>query len=208
MSIEGLSKAEAQATDQSIVDALKQSPEFVLAAVVQDGNAASHGYRVVQLMAENADDIANARRLGASIVPYQVFATSFQALNAGMFSSQALNFWHKLIYTYKVGFLLDPGVFLRNSIDSTLKNLTSTDGNVARVSRTNVRAIKMLHRYNQVLDDILKVNNDKFNYDNVHHYFKHYNKNVDFTEEQFAYIHGFIVYSASAGLTGPWKKIS
>ena len=195
------------ADDQDIVDALKRNPEFILAALVTSKSEAGDGYRVVRLDVNTADDVAKARKLNATILPYQVFATSHQTLNTGQFSSTFLNFWHKIIYTYKVGYLLDPGVILRNYVDSLAKNIVSDDGNVREVAQTQARAMKMLNQYNTSLQAILALGHQKYNPDNLHLYFSKINpEDSGFTEEQFRFIHGFIAYSASAGMTGPWQK--
>lgn len=195
------------ASDQDIVDALKRNPEFILAALVTSKSKASDGYRVVRLDVNTADDVAKARKLNATILPYQVFATSHQTLNTGQFSSTFLNFWHKIIYTYKVGYLLDPGVILRNYVDSFAKNVVSDDGNIREVAVVQGRAMHMLNQYNKSLQAILALGHQKYNPDNLHLYFSRINpEDSGFTEEQFRFIHGFIAYSASAGMTGPWQK--
>lgn len=206
MSIEGLSKAEADQVDRDLIEALKTNDEFILAALEVDKNPAGPGYHVVQIKPNTVEDMAYARKMNAVIIPYQVYATSMQSINTTQFSSQVLNLWHKIIYTYKVGYLLDPGVILRNYVDSTGKNLVSADMNVREVAQTQYRAMRLLAKYDRALNDILEHNRHVFNYDNVHTFFNRYNRDPEFTEDQFKYIHGFICYSASAGLTGPWQK--
>lgn len=209
LSTEGLSKEESDAKDLAIIQALKNNHEFVLAALVESNSKAGDGFRVVKLNVDTVEDMARARKLNATILPYQVYATSHQTLNTSQFSSLVLNLWHKIIYTYKVGYLLDPGVIIRNYVDSLAKNIVSQDGNVAAVARTQAKAMVMLNQYNKALAAILKLGDQKFRYDNLDKFFhklERLDTNVDMTLEQFQFLHGFIAYSASAGMTGPWQK--
>ena len=63
-----------------------------------------------------------ARELGAVIMDYQTYSTAFSAINSYGIRHSKMNMLSKIMYLYKVGYLMTPGVLMRNVIDSVAKN--------------------------------------------------------------------------------------
>ena len=148
------------------------------------------------------EDIKEARRLNAVIIPTQTFNKAFDVIQDFNWSESRFNFWHKIIYAYKSGFLANAGVLFRNMIDSTIKNMISTGDPIGIIQHYG-EALKTYSNYREVMDDIVKMGG--MTKENVEKYFK--NMNPSMTQDMFALVHGFMEDGPSAGEIPQLQKI-
>lgn len=139
--------------DEDLLTALKQHPEYVLVALVEDEK---YGCRTVRLNVKNTKQLQLARKLDPIIMPAHTYSKAVEVINGDLMRDTALKYWNRIIYTYKVGYLLDPGTFLRNYIDSTLKTILST-GEVVDTFRQQRNAVTLVDKYNSTITDVLKL---------------------------------------------------
>ena len=189
-------------SDEVISQQLEAHPEYVLAALVEDKK---NGYRVIRLQTKSAEQVALARSLNPIIVPYNTYSKMVESINYNYMSEQQLKFWNKVLYTYKMGFLLDPGVFLRNYIDSTIKNAAATDEIAMTVVNEQLYAAKLLMEYNNIVEVVIKSDvNNIFTTENLNAYFKAHPESMGL--ELFKTVDTFLKDGPSAGLTSSWVK--
>jgi hypothetical protein len=188
----------SQLSDQELLEAFQKSPDFKLAVLVKDSHS-SNGVRVEQIKPNNLHSIATARRLDAVVLSNQTFSKAFETINEGKFDSTALNLWHKITYLYKAGFLLNPGVILRNMIDSTLKNYV-TSADPIGMTQSYAKALSMYPKYVATIRDMLhKAPEGRLTSEWTEEYFK--SNFARMTKQEYLLIHGFIEDGPSAGLT-------
>lgn len=194
------------ATNEEILEQLRANPHFVLTALVEDAQV---GYRAVQIPATNVKMIEEARRLNAVVMPEHTFSKVYETVNLSQFNEAALNIWQKIIYAYKVGFLLDPGVWFRNWIDSTLKTIVSSGGDAKEAAEKKIMAMDLLYKYDQINDAIIKLDEaygGRFTRENLDNYFNGLTGEPLMPRETWEFIHGYIMDGPSAGLTQRWEK--
>lgn len=148
----------------------------------------------VRIKPSSLEDIKEARRLNAVIIPTQTFNKSFDVIQDFNWSESRFNFWHKIIYAYKSGFLANAGVLFRNMIDSTMKNMISTGDPIGIIQNT-IESLKTYSDYKIVRDDLMKMGG--MTKENVENYFK--NMNAPMSSDMFALVHGFMEDGPSAG---------
>jgi len=191
--------------DVELLKYFQQNPAYVLTALVEDPKL---GRKVIRIAVNDIEDIATARRLNAVIMPAHTYSKVFETINTRKFDSKFLNLWQKIMYTYKVGFLLDPGVWLRNWIDSTIKTYVDSDGDIKAVARAKLFAADLLRKYDDITDEIIQMDTlygGKFLRKNYEDYFaKKLLGEPPLPKETWDFVHGFIMENASAGLTQSW----
>ncbi len=148
----------------------------------------------VRIKPLSLEDIKEARRLNAVIIPTQTFNKSFSVVQNFRWSESRFNFWHKIIYAYKSGFLANAGVLFRNMIDSTMKNMISTGDPIGIIQNT-IESMKTYSDYKVIRDDLMKMGG--MTKENVENYFK--NMNAPMSSDMFALVHGFMEDGPSAG---------
>lgn len=197
----------SKASVEDLTKLFKKHPEYILSALVEDSKL---GYKVVPIMINNAKDLATAKRLNAVLMDYQSFSTAFETINYSLHGEGKLNLWNKLIYLYKVGYLFDPGVWLRNLVDSMLKNFNESESFTSTL-KAQYDAAKLYAAYNDCVDDIIKMDSvfGRFTNNNVIEYFnsKTYDGIRKLDKATYDFIHAFIMDGPSAGIAGPrWDK--
>jgi hypothetical protein len=103
---------------------------------------------------------------------------------------------------YKLGFYLTQGT-IQNMVDSTLKNLLSTEAGVQEMAQGYVTAMNWWHKYLKVQREITNMNHvtHRFSEINKVEYFKTINRDPDFTMEIFDFVHGYDIDGPSADIT-------
>jgi hypothetical protein len=138
---------------KNLVNALRAHPEYTLSALVSDKKT---GYRVIQLDVSKPDVLNLAKRLDAVIMPYHIYSKLSTVLNQNDFSNKFLKVWNQLLCVYKTGCLIDPGVFFRNEIDSTLKVMTATQTGIETIIK-KAQAQKLLGKFDNAYREILNM---------------------------------------------------
>ena len=141
------------ANDTNIIQAFKNNPEYVLSALVKDKK---FGYKAVVINANSSKALAEARRLNAVVLPRKVLSKVMETVNYDLMNSYRKHWWNKLLYTYKVGYLLSPATWFRNIIDSSLKTMVSTNEPIETLI-ANKEAIKDINLYNKIINNVINL---------------------------------------------------
>lgn len=176
--------------DLTLLESL-QSADGITLAYLKDLNGKP---LPVRIKPSSLEDIKEARRLNAVIIPTQTFNKSFEVIQDFKWPESRFNFWHKVIYAYKSGFLANAGVLFRNMIDSTIKNMISTGDPIGIIQNT-LESMKTYSDYKIIRDDLMKMGG--MTKENVENYFK--NMNAPMSSDMFALVHGFMEDGPSAG---------
>lgn len=186
-------------SDEEILQTLKSSEGMVVAYLVADKSKL--GYHVRHIDINTLQDVQIAKAHDAVVLPYQVFTSSFKNINATSFDNRFLDTWQKLIYTYKVGYLIDPGVWIRNYMDSTLKTFFMTGDPLGTMS-CQLQAMDFISKYDAVIRDMtMMYPNKAISNTQISVYFTQFSDRARLTRKEFEFLHGFFVYGPSAGET-------
>lgn len=178
-------------SDRELLDILKKAPAYRLVALVEDNkiklphSEELQGYRVINIRPGSVKSIQNARRLNACIVPVQTYSKMVETINRFEFQG-VFKWWHKLIYTYKVGHLGSIGTLARNLMDTMFKN--ATEGvNLDH----QFRAVDLYLRYDKAVKEMLTFSDHKeFTPASMAAWFEAGER--DITPEEFQFVHDFL----------------
>ena len=137
-------------SDYDLFTALQLNPEYKLVAFVNDKK---YGVKVREIPLINLDAIKIGRKLGAVVVPTQTYKDMYKIVNKRLGSAGLIKIWNRLIYIFKFGYLLRPGAWIRNFIDTNLKTDLEL-GTEARSYKNQARTI--LREFEDINDFILK----------------------------------------------------
>lgn len=111
------------------------------------------GFVVKSIHVNSVDDIAFARKVNAVPMTLDLYNTAKSVLNDDRIDSELLNFLNRnFVYPTKVGYLATAGFPIRNSIDSTLKNIVST--NDVGVLKSMMDAAKISNDYHAIMRQV------------------------------------------------------
>ena len=114
-------------------------------------------YKAIQIPIHTANDVKMAKNLNAVMMPYDVYAKSFDVINNAkgvrpMYQDLA----RRLQFMYKLGYLSSVGTWMRNAMDSPLKTMVQTqNGPVSTVSSIQ-SGMKSYQAYHTFLDELVK----------------------------------------------------
>jgi hypothetical protein len=181
---------------------LKTHPEYKMSVLVNDPKI---GARLIEVRPQNGKQLLKLKDLNPVIQPYAVFSTTYDVVNKSflnIYGKDYLNRFSRLIYMYKMGFLMHPGVILRNFIDGKIKNYTET-GDPFGIERDSIEAIAMYNKYDDIVKDIIKSSGGLFTQKDIDYYFKYIQTDPNMlNKEEFFFIHNYITSDVSAGLMG------
>ena len=140
----------ARFTNAELLEALQSNRDYKLVCLVDDKK---YGQRVREILPINEEAIAKGRELGAVIVPLQTYKDMVKIVNHRLGSEGWLKIWNRIIYVYKTGYLLRPGAWIRNWIDTNLKTNLEL-GADARSYRNQAR--KLLSERERINDILAK----------------------------------------------------
>lgn len=141
------------ANDVEIIKALKANPEYVLTALVEDKK---FGHKAVVLDVSNSKALAEARRLNAVVMPRSLLSKVMETVNGDLMNSYRKHWWNKILYAYKVGYLLDPAVWFRNIVDSSLKTMSTTQQPLETII-SNKEAMQDISLYNKIINSVINL---------------------------------------------------
>ena len=182
-------------SDVELFNALKKSREFTLTYLQDiDGKPMAQKIKLTSPAV-----IQEARRLNAVIVPTQTYNKIYPTLLSWNWSSSKFNFWHRIIYMYKSGYLASVGVIFRNIIDSSLKNFIST-GDPLGMIQSYWEGMTTYYEYRRAWDDILRMSkhNNKKVKESIDFYFANMNPKID--RDTFNLVYDYMEDGASAGM--------
>lgn len=131
-------------TDTELMKALQQNQDYMLTTLT---HSKKYGIKIVHILPTSPKAIAKAREYGAVIVPQQVFKDMYNTINHRVGSTGFAKLWSKLIYLFKFGYLLRPGAWIRNFIDTNVKTMIETDNEYSTYIN---QAHKILDEYDDI----------------------------------------------------------
>jgi hypothetical protein len=186
-------------SDQAIFDALKDSDEYRLVALINDPKK---GAKVIDLDPQNVGDIKNARELNAVLMSYQTYSKAFGAINSFSMRHSKLNWLHKINYLYKAGYLMSPGAMLRNLVDSVSKNYVAAADDPTGMTHAYITAWQLYHQYRTAAQELIAFSHDpvlgraKITAETTKNYFDSIST---MSKEMYDFVHGFDVDGPSGG---------
>ena len=137
-------------SDKEIIEQLKNTPEFVV-VTAQASKETPSGVVVKDIDVYDELACKIARESNAIVVTYETYLDMVNTFNFAKAKNSAfLKAWSKCMLVMKVGHLSNPGTWLRNWIDATIKAAGDT-GDVGNTARYQLTATKMIHEYNKIL---------------------------------------------------------
>ena len=191
----------ASVSDQDLLEALQSSSEYRLVALVQDKKI---GARVIDMNPKTVGDIKKARELGAVIMDYQTYSTAFSAINSYGMRHSKMNMLSKIMYLYKVGYLMTPGALLKNAIDSVAKNYITAADDPLGMTQAFLTAWQLYWKYRADTKDLIKISAGKITDDIVEEYFG--SKLSRLSKELYDFMRGFDVHGLSGGQIKEWEQ--
>lgn len=188
-------------------ETLKNHPNFVLGVVMKNDK----GEEVLRRLKLNTEvDFERAKKFGAKIYDEHIFSKLESIINAKSWddSNPFLNFYTKAIRLYKQGYLFSTGFFVRNVIDTFMRNLALSSGNVPETVKQTYRAIKLYNAYNdtvKTLTDLVKDRSGILNRDTINYYFKYYPDKFSLSKDEFDFAHSLLNEGAFMGEVRAWK---
>lgn len=188
-------------------ETLENHPNFVLGVVMKNDK----GEEVLRRLKLNTEvDFERAKKFGAKIYDEHIFSKLESIINAKSWddSNPFLNFYTKAIRLYKQGYLFSTGFFVRNVIDTFMRNLALSSGNVPETVKQTYRAIKLYNAYNdtvKTLTDLVKDRSGILNRDTINYYFKYYPDKFSLSKDEFDFAHSLLNEGAFMGEVRAWK---
>ena len=137
-------------SDKEIIEQLKNTPEFVV-VTAQASKETPSGVVVKDIDVYDELACKIARESNAIVVTYETYLDMVNTFNFAKAKNSAfLKAWSKCMLVMKVGHLSNPGTWLRNWIDATIK-ASGDVGDVGNTARYQLTATKMIHEYNKIL---------------------------------------------------------
>lgn len=106
-------------SDNDLLEALQMNPDYKLVVLADDKK---YGMKVREILPTSIDAIKKAKELGGWIIPLQTYKDMYNVVNHRLGSTGMAKLWARIIYVYKFGYLMRPGAWIRNWIDTNLKS--------------------------------------------------------------------------------------
>lgn len=141
-------------SDAEILEGLvRTNGQYRLIALVEDKR---WGMRIKEIQPLNVESIAEARRLNAVVVPYEVYTKMINTVNHRIGGSGFFKLWNRIMYLYKFGYLVNIGTIARNWIDTNLKTdleLNTEARGFKRMARDYIRQYKNIRQRVSEMND-------------------------------------------------------
>lgn len=136
--------------DIDLLNALQSMPDYKIVALVTDKK---YGVRVQEILPLSVKDIQTAKELHAIVVPLQVYKDMYTMVNHRLGSAGLMKIWNRIMYVFKFGYLMWPGTWIKNWIDTNKKTNIEL-GAEAHYYKTTAR--KLLDEYDKVNEYIAR----------------------------------------------------
>lgn len=107
-------------SNKDLLEALQHTPDYKLVVLVY---TKKHGLKVREVLPTSEDVIVKVKENGGWIVPLQTYKDMVNTINNRVGSEGFLKLWSRIIYLLKAGYLMMPGAWIRNFIDTNIKSL-------------------------------------------------------------------------------------
>ena len=121
-------------TNDELLQMFKNSDEYCLVTLhegVKREGVDTPAFEVRELKVKDRYDIEKAKGMGAIYVPYDLYVEMSRAINNSDISNPFLKAWTKVMVVTKVFQLINPGTWVRNWIDATVKT-AGDEGSLAK----------------------------------------------------------------------------
>ena len=166
---------------------LKANPDLVVVYFKDDPNAI--GKVILTAMSDVSEKSLRhiKESVGATVLPWDVYVEAAGAVNKFAYNSQLTELWYKLMQGYKKMWLMNPGVVLRNAMDSTMKNFFE-GGSPDQTIKSYADAHSLLIKYDDITKQIRKLDpHGRFKFDSIDEYFMKNNTGMDKDTYLFLY---------------------
>lgn len=140
-------------TNDELLQMFKNSDEYCLVTlhegVKREGVEAS-AFEVRELKVKDKYDIEKAKGMGAIYVPYDLYVEMSRAINNSDISNPFLKAWTKVMVVTKVFQLINPGTWVRNWIDATVKT-AGDEGSLAKALSYEFLAAKRVFDAHKII---------------------------------------------------------
>ena len=141
-------------TDAEVLKILRANSDQCILTLTADKNTLT-GFRVNKLRVIDELSIRQARASNAIVADYETYVEMTRLINTSELDKLWMKAWARMVFFLKVGHLCNPGTWMRNWIDATIK-ATSATGNIGTTALGQIKAIKLLIDYNKLVKEIRK----------------------------------------------------
>lgn len=174
---------------KEIGNMLETNRDYV-AIYLTDSKYAIGGYELRKINTYTENVLKEAERLGAVIVPWDIYEIASQAINQFSYQNKFVQYWNKIMQGFKRSWLVSIGTILRNAMDSTMKNFAEGDSPVG-VMADYVRASDLLYKFDIASREIKKLDPwGRFRLGNADLYFSLPNAKLD--KETYNFLYDFM----------------
>lgn len=180
----------------------KNNPDYTAAALIKDTRAAD-GFRLIEVDMTTPAGVKKALDLNAKIVSYSEFNKLYEVINDNIFAESSLRGWQTILRQYKIGYLVNPGTWVRNAVDAFMKNLQSTGDNFPTLVKHYGQAMKMLSDYDNYVIKLKELGNGTFPNSIV---MREFFEGTSMDYEEFMLLHRFMADPAAGGEAAVYTK--
>lgn len=199
----------AEYSDEEILTALNNNKEFVVVTARATDSTPS-GIYIESLNMQDGLACSVARQTNAVVVPYDVYLDMVNTYNhAKAQTNTFLKIWSKAMLVMKVGHLSNPGTWIRNWIDATIK-ATGDIGDFGTTARYQLEALKKLHEYQKIVKKIETERSVAYHSQlDIKRHWQSYAAatNTHMTYEEFEFLEGWMQNGLSGGESSSMKAI-
>lgn len=141
---------------KSVVSWIRKNPDYTFGALVQDTKH-SQGYRFEIIDGSTEAGVRRAYELNAHVMSCSEANKFYEVINEGLFSETKMRAWQTLVRFYKIGYLVNPGTWLRNSLDAFIKNTGETGNNGLAMMKRTAIAMHDISEYDSICRELNKM---------------------------------------------------
>lgn len=168
---------------------LIENKDYVL-VFLKPNSKAIGGVELVKINSYADSTLDLAKSAGATVVPYDFYCSAARNINIFTYGSKALAYWNHYLTFLKKTWLFDPGVIIRNVMDTAMRTLAE-GGSIPDTVRSYVQSFDLLNRYDRVNEEIRKMSPiGRFTLENMNKYFELFTDVLD--KDTYKLIHDFL----------------
>jgi hypothetical protein len=186
---------------------LENNPNFVLGVIMKNDK----GTEIARRLKLNTEvDFQRAVQFGAKIYDEHIFTKIESVVNAKSWddSNPFLNLYSKIIRIYKQGYLFSTGFFVRNVIDTFMRNISLAQGDIPEAAKQTYKAIKLYMAYNETvkqLTDAVVSRSGVLDVATINYLFKYQPEKFTLSKDEFDFAHSLLNEGAFMGEVRSWR---
>lgn len=191
-------------SDKDIAMAFKENDEMVCVRLTES-NTTESGFLVEAIDTTTTHGVQMARQSEAIVISYSMYSTLGDVINQSKGYTGFLKLYSKLVHLYKVGYLVSPGIWIRNFVDGTMKAIGDT-GDPTGLLQNYISAAQMLRNYKKASNVISQLRGASHNtLIDIERTWDAYNFNMSFQEYKF--MDEWMNYDESGGESAVLKLV-